>query len=450
MLTQFAVPVLALWLGSAQEEYDYKVYSDAPRLLLRERRLRLLRRERERESLRWQQFSLLMEGKAAMPEAGFASALYGIVTNSAESCRAAVRGAGADVRQAALVFDWCADQLSQADKASLIARLRPQLAQKTTDMLGARNRVFAALALADLDPAGSEKALREVVEGWWKPHVVPLLTARRYPLTAPDRIYALMEIAHVLRDNLKLELRDTAPAWFDELPALQMLSTYPAPWPATENEYRIPVFEGAGEPDLRLAALSRAASLALVAFDTNAQPQQFLQGWLLLDRFLMRGAFGIPYEFLWANPYQPGLSYYYMPDVYLTHGRLLIRSSWEEDATWFGYWDGKAQFFRDGARSSVNVDSAPGVVEVGDARVYFAGAGMKFDSGELPVDEEARKREQLVFILHLKPMAHYDVDVDGEEMTEVAADEGGILALKFARGRKVSVRVKPAGAPPVQ
>ena len=33
------------------------------------------------------------------------------------------------------------------------------------------------------------------------------------------------------------------------------------------------------------------------------------------DHFLMRGPFGSPYEFLWANPYQPGLSYYHVPLV---------------------------------------------------------------------------------------------------------------------------------------
>ena len=33
--------------------------------------MRLLRRERERASLRWQQFETLMAGGAAMPEPGF-------------------------------------------------------------------------------------------------------------------------------------------------------------------------------------------------------------------------------------------------------------------------------------------------------------------------------------------------------------------------------------------
>ena len=45
-----------------------------------------------------------------------------------------------------------------------------------------------------------------------------------------------------------------------------------------------------GEPDLNDAVMSRAAELAMVAYDNNALDSQFLQGWLMQDRFLMRGA----------------------------------------------------------------------------------------------------------------------------------------------------------------
>ena len=54
----------------------------------------------------------------------------------------------------------------------------------------------------------------------------------------------------------------------------------------------------------------------MVAYDTNAAESQLLQGWLMHDHFMLRGTFGAPYEFLWANPYQPGLSYYHVPLVY--------------------------------------------------------------------------------------------------------------------------------------
>ena len=53
------------------------------------------------------------------------------------------------------------------------------------------------------------------------------------------------------------------------------------------------------------------------------------------------------YEFLWANPYQPGLSYFHIPLVFhdrLT-GHVFARTSWDEDATWVGYFDGHLQMF---------------------------------------------------------------------------------------------------------
>src|SRR5512142_1155267 len=86
------------------------VSSDHPRLFLRSNRLRLLKRERERTSARWQQFETLMAGHAPMPEPGFADALYYQISGNAESGKRAIAWAlrpGADLRQQAIVFDWC-------------------------------------------------------------------------------------------------------------------------------------------------------------------------------------------------------------------------------------------------------------------------------------------------------------------------------------------------------
>ena len=84
------------------------VSTEHPRLLLRPARLRLLRRERERTSLRWQQFQLFMAGHAAMPETGFAKALYYQVAGDAQAGREAIAwalGPATDLRQEALVYD---------------------------------------------------------------------------------------------------------------------------------------------------------------------------------------------------------------------------------------------------------------------------------------------------------------------------------------------------------
>src|SRR5580658_10908739 len=54
---------------------SFRVYTESPRLLMRPARLRLLRRERERRSLRWDQFETLWTAGAPFPEAGWAQAL---------------------------------------------------------------------------------------------------------------------------------------------------------------------------------------------------------------------------------------------------------------------------------------------------------------------------------------------------------------------------------------
>src|SRR3954471_19558593 len=63
----------AIFAQTADE--DFKIYTEHPRLLLKAQRLKLLRRERERRSQRWQQLEALVLGKVQMPEPGFAEAL---------------------------------------------------------------------------------------------------------------------------------------------------------------------------------------------------------------------------------------------------------------------------------------------------------------------------------------------------------------------------------------
>jgi hypothetical protein len=224
-----------------------------------------------------------------------------------------------------------------------------------------------------------------------------------------------------------------------------MLAYYPAPWPAPENEYRIPAYKGSGDPDLDQSVFSRAAELALVAADPNAKPASFLQGWLMLDRFLMRGALGAPYEFLWADPYLPGLSYSYMPDLYHGSGRLFARASWEEDATWFGLWDGEVQLFSDGKRYAVEARAGHPPVDLGPVRVFFGGGNLRFQTGwwKKP-DEDSKAVEQVAFVVGLEPSTLYDYEVDGEEMDEARTDRSGILELHFAPDIQAGVRLHKA------
>ncbi len=434
----------ALAFPQAQDE-DFRVFTEHPRLFLRAQRLRLLRRERQRRSMRWEQFETLMVGQARMPEPGLSAALYAQVTDQPGACRPAIAWAltdAADLRQQALVFDWCQGALSETESKQLGARLARgmEAARPASDIAVVRSRALAAVALAGHDGALAERELRSIVVDWWRGKMVPGIQSG-HALIPHNRTYDLFELLHAVRDNINIDLRDSSPAMFRDLPAMHMLSHYPAPYPAPEGEYRIPAFKDGGEPDLRQAALSRAAGLAMVAYDTNAREIQFLQGWLIQDRFLLHGAFGVPYEFLWANPYQPGLSPFYMPlYTYDEHsGRVFVRSSWEDDASWFGFFDGQSQKFEQG-RIEVLAPDAAAPFEVGPALMLSAAKRRKFRMPSRDVE--------LIFVLGLKPGAHYDVEVDDEEMREERAGPSGVLKLSTTGKFTGGLRLKPAASPP--
>jgi hypothetical protein len=418
------------------------VSSDHPRLFLRPARLRLLKRERERASARWQQFDALLAGNAPMPEPGMAQALYYQISGNAAAGRQAVAwalGPGDDLRQLALVFDWCQDLLSEGQRRDLAARLQKGMAAATANdsMAGVRSRVLAAVALFDHVPEAPQRELEGVVRNWWNGKMAPALKNGR-SVVARDDAYPLFELLHAMRDNTNLDLRESCPGFFKDFPIEHLVSHYPAVYTATENEYRIGPPLKPEQPDLRLAALSRAAELAMVAYDVNAAESQVLQGWLMHDHFMLRGTFGAPYEFLWANPYQPGLSYYLVPLVYHNPdtGKLFIRSGWEDDARWFGYFDGVAQMFANGHLAAVNPQSVVAPIRLGEAVVSMGPGGRKF---RVTLDAE-----EGVFIVGLAPRRTYQVEIDDEEMLEAITDPGGILELDLPHGKEVGVRIREA------
>ena len=436
--------------GAAQQASDepVTVSSEHPRLFLRPARLRLLKRERERASARWQQFDALLAGNAPMPEPGMAQALDYQITGNAAAGRQAVAwalGPGDDLRQLALVFDWCQDLLSEAQRRDLAARIEKGMAAAAANdsMAAVRSRVLAAVALFDHVPQAPQRELERVVRDWWNGKMAPALEKGR-DVVARDDAYPLFELLHAIRDNTMLDLRERCPRFFKDFPIEHLVSHYPAVYEAPENEYRIGPPLKPDQPDLRLAALSRAAELAMVAYDANAAENQLLQGWLMHDQFILRGTFGAPYEFLWANPYQPGLSYYLVPLVYhnADFGKLFVRSSWEDDARWFGYFDGGAEMFADGRLTVVDARRVAGPIELGEAMVALGPGARKF---RVKLGEE-----EAGFIVGLEPRRAYQVEIDDEEMFEAVTDPGGILELDLPHGPEVGVRVREAAAVPAR
>jgi hypothetical protein len=400
----------------------------------------VVRRERERTSLRWEQFETLMAGGAAMPEPGFAGALYYQVAGDKAAGRKAIAwalGRDADLRQMALVYDWCQDLLSDAERQNFAARLSRRMTDSATDgMAAARSRALAAVALFDDFPDTPARELDRLIHQWWDGKIAPALKDGRH-IVSRDDAYALYELLHAVQDNVKLDLRESNPRFFKEYPIEHLLSYYPAAYQAPENDYYIGAESKPGEPDLQLAALSRAAELAMVAYDANAPETQVLQGWLMHDKYLMRSAFGTPYEFLWANPYQPGLSYYHVPLLFYApeFGRLFIRSDWEDSAAWFGHFDGVMQSFHDGRVTMIDPQRPPGQIDLTEAVICFGKTAGKFQVNL----EEA----QPLFIVGLEPKRTYQVEVDDEEMAEFAADPTGILELDdVPSGKPVGVRIR--------
>ena len=187
--------------------------------------------------------------------------------------------------------------------------------------------------------------------------------------------------------------------------------------------------------------MSRAAGLAMVAYDTNALDSQLLQGWLMRDRFVMRGSLGAVYEFLWANPYQPGLNYDHVPMVFHeTHtGEVFARTNWDEDATWIGYFDGRLQLFQNGRLQTLRAGASFKPVQVGSATITSAPAT---DSGKFRLENET------LFVLGLAPRSEYAVEIDDQELELLETDAGGTLLVPNSGSSDVGVRVRLRGSSP--
>jgi hypothetical protein len=380
-----------------------------------------------------------MTSGVRLPQPGFAEALYAIVSDDADAAARAVSDAlkTDDARQVALALDWLHDSMPPEDAGALAAKLKSELVKpvSTIDIAAVRTRALAAIAISDIDPVLSEKTLRWVIQDWWRGKIAPGLRAGA-ALIRPDEVFALYELMHAIRDNLTVDLREDARDWFKNLPGRRLLSYYPVPYRGEDSEFRIPAFAGAGQPDINAAAMSRVAELEMVAYDPNAVECQFLQGWLMQDRFLLRGALGAPYEYLWANPYQPGLSYYHFPLIHHADpsGDLFVRESWDDDAKWFGLVNREMQYFNAGKVTVLDPDQLRTPLEIGKALIAVA----KNPDGY----EDRRQAPGTLFILRLTPSATYQVHVSGEKPREAAADSAGTLEVTMSDPAKVSVRLK--------
>jgi hypothetical protein len=439
------LPLLQPLLG---QDEDYKIFKDPPRIFLSPQRAKRIQRETTRESLRWRQLQTLVESQAEFPEPGFAWSLHYAAAGGETSAKAAIAWAmkpeTMDPRQLALVYDWCGKAMDPAQKAAIGAKLRKAISGVPSSKLDVlAGQLYAAVALAEEAMADSEKVVKHTVVTWWRKEIAPALRDGK-PAIRREDLPALFEILHLIQDSTKIDLREDARAFFKNVPAWHMLSHYPATLQTPENHYRVPVYVGGGEPDVAAAVLSRAAELMMVAYDNNAIENQFLQGFLIQDRFLMRSAYGIPYEFLWANPYQPGLPFEKM-DPFLhdaVGGRFFVRSSWEEDAIWFGFFDGKLQYFgADGQVRQLRQDSLEKPIQIGANTILLGREAMK-----IPLPASAAEEGARFFIFGMPPQTAFDIETDEEEMYEAVSDASGILSLSVSKGAQGQIWIHRPGS----
>jgi hypothetical protein len=432
-VSKIAAALICVAVGAAGGD-SFAVRNDHPRLLLAPKRLRLLVRERERASVRWVNFEAAGAGAGELPEEGFARALYYRVTGDPAAGRRAVEWAlsrGDDPRQLALVFDWCQPILREGEAAALTARLervldRPPSAWSIPEM---RSRLFAAIAVDERSPKLAGQEFDRVIGEWWGKRIVPALKAGRDVVPRRD-LYPLFELLHAVRDSLGEDLRESIPDFFVGLPAWDLLSYYPAPYSEGGHDYRMPAAPTTAKPDARRAEMARAAELSMVAYDTNAAETQYLQGWLTHERYLLRSAWGAPYEFLWGNPYQPGLSYDTLPPLFrdATLGKLFVRSGWDDKAFWLGCWAGSAETFSNGRAHVLATGEGAAPVRLGDVLIV---PGLL----EFEVDDAQR-----VFVVGLAPSREYEVQA--RKKSRQRSDPGGILEVALPEGYRGGVRLR--------
>jgi hypothetical protein len=274
------------------------------RLLLTPQRLRRLQRDRERQTVRWLDFEKRVQSVPDSRERGFELALYYAVTHDPERGQAAVQWAAAhrcERRQVALILDWAADLISDSSKQIWLNTKCPA----GDDPEGWRDALFLQIATGEDPDALVDKTAKSLLD-----------ELQKNDWHDGRKLYTALEYLYAVRSAERSDLREEAPQFFSSLPSVLLLSLQPGQ---------------VDHPDWHL----HIASLALIDLDPNLNSSQYLQGWAIEDRQMVREGEGVAYEFLWGDPYLPGVGYENLdPWSYDSSGELFARTDWEHDACW--------------------------------------------------------------------------------------------------------------------
>jgi hypothetical protein len=285
--------------------FSLTAQESAPELLLTPRRLHRLKLDSQRQTQRWVTLENRVKTVPDSPERGFELALYAAVSGDDTFCHEAARWAidhRTEYRQLALVATWCEATINADDRKAILAATVSENPAKP--FTSARDKLFLQIARGE--------ASRGSIRAQWA-RLLPLI--QRDPRVCLPEFYALFEFLDVADKSFRMDLRQDDGQLFGIMPSVFLLSL-----PSGQIE----------RPDWQ----TRIAGLMMVNLDPNLQGSSFVQSWAMEDPKTVHQGPGVAYEFLWANPYLPGLGFYNMqPWVYHeSSGLLLARTSWDAGA----------------------------------------------------------------------------------------------------------------------
>jgi hypothetical protein len=209
----------------------------------------------------------------------------------------------------------------------------------------------------------------------------------------------------------------------------RILSYLPDDIETAEGRVHRPSVVPAGSDPETEAIVGRVAEMTLVGYDSRSRSSQFLQGWLRSDAHTLRGGYGAPYEFLWLNPYLPGLSPTSGPQAAYdpTRGRFFARGGWGKEGLWLGFFDGKLLRYEGGTLTPVEPDNRAEAVPFPGFAIALPEQNAKFQAKML---EGNPAYGQFVYLLGMDDNRRYEVKI-GDSAWHAYEPHGGVIALTY-------------------
>jgi hypothetical protein len=454
----FLLSSVPLW-----PQAEYRVYNEHPRIWLEPDRLVRLQREAERETTSWLRLVDMVAEPSQLHEPAFAQALVFRSSGDEAVGRAAIDWAleaaahgfnhPGDLRQASLVFDWCQPLLNDQERQTLLAGLVTAIdavaASADANLLDVRDGLLASIAVSGAWD-GAESATGKFLQAHWDARLLPAMLAGDVADRA-EELQAALEIAHVVRTNLDHDLWADSPQIFRDLAMARILSYLPEDIETPEGRARRPSVVPPGSDEQTEAVVGRIAEMILVAYDSASRNAQFLQGWLRSDAHQLRGRRGAPYEYLWINPYLPGLSPRSGPQSAYdpTRGRFFARSGWDGDGLWLGFFDGVLMRYFGGVLDPVEPNDRAEAIAFPGFAIALPAETARFDARILPGEPADGQR---VYLLGLDDAKTYEVRI-GSFGWQDYQPRGGVIVLTNSPERELGevdflepqfVRIRPA------